>query len=201
MWSGRAHMARKPVVSTLKREKCLMLSHDVRTEMRNSQSRGLSPSLRRPPPPRRPPTRHSHTRARRRSARTHRGVDTPTARTRDRRTRATWRERAPHRPSAPDTPPSGAGVVLSFGRRSSHRGREHRRQRRAMTSPKIKIAWHKRTTMLAHFLALATATSQRTTPPPSPAKLIIDTDIGGGACMDVDDVAAVCIAHVQLLAS
>lgn len=29
----------------------------------------------------------------------------------------------------------------------------------------------------------------------APVKLIIDTDIGGGGCKDVDDVAAVCIAH------
>lgn len=29
----------------------------------------------------------------------------------------------------------------------------------------------------------------------TPVKLIIDTDIGGGGCEDVDDVAAVCIAH------
>ena len=29
----------------------------------------------------------------------------------------------------------------------------------------------------------------------SPVKLIIDTDIGGGGCRDVDDVAAVCIAN------
>ena len=28
-----------------------------------------------------------------------------------------------------------------------------------------------------------------------PSKLIIDTDIGGGACRDVDDVLAVCMAH------
>jgi len=28
-----------------------------------------------------------------------------------------------------------------------------------------------------------------------PVPLIIDTDIGGGGCMDVDDVAAVCMAH------
>lgn len=31
--------------------------------------------------------------------------------------------------------------------------------------------------------------------PASPVPLIIDTDIGGGACHDVDDVAAVCMAH------
>lgn len=30
---------------------------------------------------------------------------------------------------------------------------------------------------------------------PSPVKLIIDTDIGGGGCNDVDDVVAVCIAN------
>lgn len=29
----------------------------------------------------------------------------------------------------------------------------------------------------------------------SPVPLIIDTDIGGGGCMDVDDVAAICMAH------
>jgi hypothetical protein len=29
----------------------------------------------------------------------------------------------------------------------------------------------------------------------APVKLIIDTDMGGGACMDVDDVAALCVAH------
>lgn len=29
----------------------------------------------------------------------------------------------------------------------------------------------------------------------SPVKLILDTDIGGGGCEDVDDVAAICIAH------
>lgn len=28
-----------------------------------------------------------------------------------------------------------------------------------------------------------------------PVKLIIDTDIGGGGCNDVDDVVAVCIGH------
>ena len=28
-----------------------------------------------------------------------------------------------------------------------------------------------------------------------PVKLIIDTDIGGGGCNDVDDVVAVCIAN------
>ena len=28
-----------------------------------------------------------------------------------------------------------------------------------------------------------------------PVKLIIDTDIGGGGCRDVDDVAAVCIGN------
>ena len=28
-----------------------------------------------------------------------------------------------------------------------------------------------------------------------PVKLIIDTDIGGGGCKDVDDVAAICIAN------
>ena len=30
---------------------------------------------------------------------------------------------------------------------------------------------------------------------PSPVKLIIDTDIGGGGCNDVDDVGAICIAN------
>ena len=30
---------------------------------------------------------------------------------------------------------------------------------------------------------------------PPPVPLIIDTDIGGGGCMDVDDVGAVCVAH------
>ena len=29
----------------------------------------------------------------------------------------------------------------------------------------------------------------------APVPLIIDTDIGGGGCMDVGDVAAVCMAH------
>ena len=29
----------------------------------------------------------------------------------------------------------------------------------------------------------------------TPVKLIIDTDIGGGGCNDVDDVVAVCIAN------
>ncbi len=29
----------------------------------------------------------------------------------------------------------------------------------------------------------------------TPVKLILDTDIGGGACQDVDDVANLCIAH------
>lgn len=29
-------------------------------------------------------------------------------------------------------------------------------------------------------------------------KLIIDTDIGGGGCKDLDDVCAVCIANVRL---
>ena len=29
----------------------------------------------------------------------------------------------------------------------------------------------------------------------APVPLIIDTDIGGGGCKDVDDVAAVCMAH------
>ena len=40
-------------------------------------------------------------------------------------------------------------------------------------------------TALAIFLPLATAKTG----------LIVDTDIGGGACMDVDDVAAVCAAN------
>jgi inosine-uridine nucleoside N-ribohydrolase len=31
--------------------------------------------------------------------------------------------------------------------------------------------------------------------PASPVKLIIDTDIGGGGCNDVDDVGAICIAN------
>eukprot|EP01051_Picozoa_sp_SAG22_P010248 SAG22_NODE_910_length_6547_cov_2.044975_2_plen_109_part_00 len=31
--------------------------------------------------------------------------------------------------------------------------------------------------------------------PSVPVKLIIDTDIGGGGCNDVDDVVAVCIAN------
>ena len=32
----------------------------------------------------------------------------------------------------------------------------------------------------------------------APTKLIIDTDIGGGGCNDVDDVVAVCIAHALM---
>ena len=28
-----------------------------------------------------------------------------------------------------------------------------------------------------------------------PVKLVLDTDMGGGACRDVDDVVALCIAH------
>ena len=31
----------------------------------------------------------------------------------------------------------------------------------------------------------------------APVKLIIDTDIGGGGCNDVDDVVAVCAAHAM----
>lgn len=38
-------------------------------------------------------------------------------------------------------------------------------------------------------LAAVTATAA------SPVKLIIDTDIGGGGCKDVDDVAAICVAN------
>jgi len=33
----------------------------------------------------------------------------------------------------------------------------------------------------------------------TPTKLIIDTDIGGGGCNDVDDVVAVCIANGEHL--
>ena len=29
----------------------------------------------------------------------------------------------------------------------------------------------------------------------TPVPLIVDTDIGGGGCQDVDDVAALCMAH------
>ena len=29
----------------------------------------------------------------------------------------------------------------------------------------------------------------------APVKLIVDTDIGGGGCNDVDDVVALCITH------
>eukprot|EP00312_Isochrysidales_sp_CCMP1244_P001800 CAMPEP_0196687984 /NCGR_PEP_ID=MMETSP1090-20130531/15735_1 /TAXON_ID=37098 /ORGANISM="Isochrysis sp, Strain CCMP1244" /LENGTH=457 /DNA_ID=CAMNT_0042026833 /DNA_START=42 /DNA_END=1415 /DNA_ORIENTATION=+ len=32
-------------------------------------------------------------------------------------------------------------------------------------------------------------------PPATPVKLIVDTDMGGGACQDVDDVGALCLAH------
>ena len=49
------------------------------------------------------------------------------------------------------------------------------------------------------LLLLAAAVSTPSEPQPSPAsppvKLIIDTDIGGGGCNDVDDVVAVCIGH------
>ena len=42
--------------------------------------------------------------------------------------------------------------------------------------------------------ALAVLALTRATAPP-PVGLIIDTDIGGGGCQDVDDVVAVCIAN------
>ena len=45
---------------------------------------------------------------------------------------------------------------------------------------------------LAQFLGLAAATAAAAK---APVKLIIDTDIGGGGCNDVDDVVAVCISH------
>ena len=32
-------------------------------------------------------------------------------------------------------------------------------------------------------------------PPAGPVRLILDTDMGGGACQDVDDVAALCMTH------
>ena len=36
---------------------------------------------------------------------------------------------------------------------------------------------------------------QRPRMPVEPVRLIIDTDIGGGGCRDVDDVGAICLAH------
>ena len=46
--------------------------------------------------------------------------------------------------------------------------------------------------MLATMFLLATSATQTKR---TPVKLIIDTDIGGGGCNDVDDVVAVSIAH------
>ena len=33
---------------------------------------------------------------------------------------------------------------------------------------------------------------------PSPIRFILDTDMGGGACRDVDDVVALCISHALM---
>ena len=45
---------------------------------------------------------------------------------------------------------------------------------------------------IAIFYAIVISTSLVT---PNPVPLIVDTDIGGGACKDVDDVAAISVAH------
>ena len=47
--------------------------------------------------------------------------------------------------------------------------------------------------MLPALFAAATAAAGRAAA--EPVKLIIDTDIGGGGCRDLDDVCAVCIAN------
>lgn len=50
---------------------------------------------------------------------------------------------------------------------------------------------------LALLLLLVVRAASTTTDPlaAAPVKLIIDTDIGGGGCNDVDDVVALCIGH------
>jgi hypothetical protein len=45
------------------------------------------------------------------------------------------------------------------------------------------------------LLLLMVVGAANTAAPKTPVKLIIDTDIGGGGCNDVDDVVAVCIGH------
>ena len=49
--------------------------------------------------------------------------------------------------------------------------------------------------MSAAVAVVATLTLADTTRGAQPVRLIIDTDIGGGGCNDVDDVVAVCIAN------
>jgi hypothetical protein len=49
--------------------------------------------------------------------------------------------------------------------------------------------------MSAAVAVVATLTLADTRRGAQPVKLIIDTDIGGGGCNDVDDVVAVCIAN------
>ena len=51
--------------------------------------------------------------------------------------------------------------------------------------------------MRVHSLvaSLALWTGAAVTSSSTPVPLIVDTDIGGGGCKDVDDVAALCMAH------
>ena len=44
------------------------------------------------------------------------------------------------------------------------------------------------------MLLLASAAASR----PAPVRLILDTDMGGGACRDVDDVVALCSLHALM---
>ena len=46
----------------------------------------------------------------------------------------------------------------------------------------------------AMLLLAASASVSR----PAPVKLVLDTDMGGGACRDVDDVVALCISHAMV---